>query len=238
MINSLPKFWPFLANEPNAKVLVASKFDNLPGFITEILGRMGLDKSRIVSFDQPTRLKRLIVPTPAVLEQYWIYTIYRDVCMKVSKGIWAPWEIDSQATPVYLSKRRLTSGVGKYEDEDKIEEVMQYAGIDIVYPEQLSFAEQVKLFATRKLIIGPTGSAFHTALFAPPGRHTICYNPALEVNANFILIDKVCHNDASYFVQPGMTYKQTDDFMTVVKSPDPYRLATSLVELAKSKLIW
>ena len=173
-----------------------------------------------------------------MLEQYWIYSLYRDLCIKAGRGAWTPEEVDSIETPVYLSKSRLKLGVGRFQNEDVIEDVVRSAGIDIAYPEEFNFQDQIKLFATRKLIVGPTGSAFHTALFAPAGRNILCYNPTKEINANFALIDKVCQNNSQYYVQPGMTYEHTNDFITVVNPANAHQLGDDLVELARRQIAW
>ena len=51
----------------------------------------------------------------------------------------------------------------------RIEEMAASAGFEIVFPETKTLSEQVALFSSAREIVGEYGSAFHTAMCAPPG---------------------------------------------------------------------
>ena len=46
-------------------------------------------------------------------------------------------------------------------------------GFEIVYPEKLSFEDQVRLFSTAKIVVGPTGAAMANIIFMQPGSQVI-----------------------------------------------------------------
>lgn len=52
-----------------------------------------------------------------------------------------------------------------------IEAVAQARGFHVVHPEDLDFAEQVRLLRDARFVAGPEGSAFFLAFFARPGTH-------------------------------------------------------------------
>jgi capsular polysaccharide biosynthesis protein len=51
----------------------------------------------------------------------------------------------------------------------RIEEMAVKANFALVYPEELSLLEQVRLFAGAREIMGEYGSALHGSLFSPEG---------------------------------------------------------------------
>jgi len=53
------------------------------------------------------------------------------------------------------------------QNEGEIEELLQRNGFEIVYPETLSLADQVRTFAEAQCVIGPSGSGMFNTAFAP-----------------------------------------------------------------------
>lgn len=77
-----------------------------------------------------------------------------------------------------ISRRNLeasTRGAWRvFETRALFEEMAVSRGYEIVRPEELSFAEQIPLFANVSHIVGEHGSGMHAALFAPPGTVVGC----------------------------------------------------------------
>lgn len=67
----------------------------------------------------------------------------------------------------YISRRN--RGVGRrLLNDDEIETYLSEHDFTIIYPEQMSFVEQIQLFSQAKIIIGASGSAFANMIFSPP----------------------------------------------------------------------
>ena len=62
----------------------------------------------------------------------------------------------------YFSRTQLRKYAGKLAGELYIEKYLKTCGVKIVYPEQLSLHEQLKILKNAKLIIMTEGSAYHT----------------------------------------------------------------------------
>jgi len=77
-------------------------------------------------------------------------------------------------------------------NEAEFEIGLEKLDINIVYPEELSFFDQVYLFSNASLIIGTLGSAWHTLLFASP-----------KENCTRVYLD--------FLDTWGDTYKQVED---------------------------
>ena len=195
-------------------------------YIRTILGQLGLSPDRFVQFAQPTLIPRLHVPRPALEEQNFAHRVFRTLCLRIG----APFQAPKQGgPPVYLSKTRMRNGTYRLMNEEPFEDAMRAAGIEVVHPETLPFAAQVGLLASRALVIGTVGSAFHTSIFCeqPPRTVGLAYGPVL--NANYALIDALAGNDARYFHSPCVTALQSDAATFCYEASDPAALARALI---------
>ena len=83
-------------------------------------------------------------------------------------------EVDSRF--LYVSRALSTLRNSQYRcliNEEDIEIEMRRRNFRIIYPEVLSFASQVTIFASAQVIVGPSGSGMLNAAFAPSGAHVI-----------------------------------------------------------------
>ena len=49
-----------------------------------------------------------------------------------------------------------------------IEAMAEELGFTVIHPQELGIAEQIRIFAAAKMIMGTGGSAMHNAVFSPP----------------------------------------------------------------------
>jgi capsular polysaccharide biosynthesis protein len=73
---------------------------------------------------------------------------------------------------VFLSRKK--EGKRRKYNEAEIASFLQTKGFTIIYPEELTFAEQVGIFNSAKCIVGATGAAFSNTLFCSKGCKIIC----------------------------------------------------------------
>lgn len=69
---------------------------------------------------------------------------------------------------LYISRRRQTA-FRRLLNEAQLEALFTARGFEVVYPEELSFKEQVRLFSAAAVVAGPAGSNMINLVFAPPG---------------------------------------------------------------------
>jgi capsular polysaccharide biosynthesis protein len=62
--------------------------------------------------------------------------------------------------------------------------LVQERGFEIVCPEELSWPDQIALFARAKILIGESGSALHNAIFCDSNTVVLCIRPANQVQAS------------------------------------------------------
>jgi capsular polysaccharide biosynthesis protein len=84
--------------------------------------------------------------------------------------------------PVYLSRRNAAQR--RVDGERELEEVLTARGAMVVSPETLGYEDQVRLFNRHSVFIGWIGSAFHSLLYALPGRTRTSGRPTCSIPPN------------------------------------------------------
>ncbi len=158
-------------------------------FLRDILGQLGLGADNVVCFAAPTRIRRIVVPSPAIEEHNFSHRVFAGLCNRLGALLTASLPRQTHEAPVFLSKMRLRDGVSRLANEAEFCERLEQRGVRIVSPERLSFAEQVRLFRDASLITGLAGSAMHTAIFAP-GRATMALSFTKVQLSNQELLDR------------------------------------------------
>jgi capsular polysaccharide biosynthesis protein len=86
---------------------------------------------------------------------------------------------------IYISRDkfrdRTISSKRELSNEDEIKAIVRARGIEVVYPEELPWNEQVNLFSNARLIVGESGSGLHNSIFAPEGAIVLCMQPSTQV---------------------------------------------------------
>ncbi|TNC10205.1 glycosyltransferase family 61 protein [Methylobacterium terricola] len=233
LVTTLPRFWPLLQGRPAAPILCYAPTHEALWqpyrFAVDILGHLGVGVRDIHAFEAPRRLRRVIVPEPAFREEAFAYTVFRDLCLRIGAGCYDPGEVDADDRPAYLAKTRLPVGVRRFANEEAVTEILAREGVEILHPEAMSFSDQVRLFARRRVVAGSLGSALHTALFAPPGRRVAALSPSPQVNPTFLLVDALCGNTVAYLHQPGTAEVEPGAFGSQQRLADPRAAAEGVL---------
>jgi hypothetical protein len=235
IINSLPRFWPLIYGKkhlPPFCLHVAGAVENVlkMDFAGSIFEKLGV-RDNLRTFDKPLRIKTLLVPDTSLHEQFGVHRVFGDLCRLVGRDLWLEAEVDTIDKPLYLSKTRLKSGVGHFADEERIVAKLADAGATIFFPEEHTFADQVRTLARHKKIIGTTGSAFHTSVFSAPARTIIGINPTALINTNYTLLDIINKNRSRYFYPREVFYSHAGDFQTTHHAADPEGIASDIISL-------
>lgn len=239
LINTLPRFWAMAqVRSPQTPILchgpgTPNEWFGVP-FIAAAFGLLGLSPRDFVTFDVPTRLRAVVVPSTSLEEQSAGYIAYAKMCLGIGDRLRAKYTIEPNERPIYYSKTRLKSAVGVITNESEIEAVLSAAGVEIVYPETLSFAQQICLMSERNHILGSAGSFLHTSIFCPPRRIT-CLNVTDVVNSNYTIIDALTGNEATYYYPPALqVLERQDGFLTSRYLPEAAAVAKELREVSCS----
>ena len=229
LISSLARLW---AAEPDRPFLFHSSppvFDHRAPYIQAFVAAAGLTPRNCLSFDKPTRIRRLIVPEPSIVEQASVAAAYSASAAKIGDAFAPTGLFDGQRC--YLSKARLTRGIAGLFGEEVIEEAFHKAGFLIVRPELLSIAEQVDLFRSASIIAGTASSSFHAATLVPQSESLrVVFSYSDTLNSNFSLIDYGLQGRSLYLSLKGHVEPTSrPDFLSYYRALNPKRLADEMV---------
>lgn len=234
LLGTVSRLWPLLASGAPRPRLVCHSLGPRGDWealdaVTQVLARFDLPAADVISFDRPTRLPRVTVPDASLKEQAFAHAVYGDLARAIGRPFWEAATADTVSRPVYLSKARLASGISRMRNEDALCDALARRGVDIVFPETLSFGEQVRLLAERRIVLGTTGSAFHASVFSAPGRRIVGLNWAPHINANFTLTDVLNGNLARYYHPVGTRSAPAAGFHFDWAVPDADAVASELL---------
>ncbi|MCJ2081845.1 glycosyltransferase family 61 protein [Methylobacterium sp. J-090] len=236
LVNTLSRYWAVTKiRSPNTKILYHGSGNpedwfRIP-FVATAFSMLGLLPRDFVSFDKPVRVRSVVVPGTSLEEQHAGYRAYADLCRGIGDRIRSMGEFEQNKRPIYYSKTRLRSAVGVISNEMEIETVLREAGVEIIYPETLSFDDQVRLMSSREQILGSAGSFLHASIFCPPRKIT-CLNVTEQINSNYTLIDTLAGNSATYHYPPEIKLSNSKEgFLTVRYLPDAGSVARELLGL-------
>lgn len=237
--DSLSRFWPLAYREgPRPKLLCHPLADRATleqhAFLAAMLAGLDMTLDDLVTFDRPVRIRRVTVPDLSFHERADAHAVFGRLCRMIGQRHWQAEDVDRTDRPVYLSKARLGAGISQLANEQRVADALDRRGVEIVFPETLSFGEQVRLLAQRRMILGLTGSALHTTAFSAPARRIIALNWAYHLNANFAIFDALNGNQAYYYWANGTTYDETAGFSVRWTVPEPDRVADELLRSAES----
>jgi hypothetical protein len=171
LMESLARTWILSDIDPSVKVVFHTKLPSIASgqnpmspVTQRILDLFGIPPDRIIFPQEPTRLRRVIVPESlhalSAESHAWLPRRYREVAQSIA-GDAAP-----SAQPVYLSRRLLPSHLRQIVGEFELEEVLRENGFAIAYPETMAFEDQVRVVNRHTDIFTTAGSAVYNVLFA------------------------------------------------------------------------
>jgi capsular polysaccharide biosynthesis protein len=243
IVNSLSRQWVHVDNQmPRRKILWHGPADpktwfQIP-FIKAVFEAIGLFENRFVTFDKPTRIPRLLVPHASFKEQHHVHAAFGRLCRRIGANVMQRSVINERglqfdSRPSYLSKAALASGVGRISNERVIVDILEKAGVDIIFPEKMSFADQVRIFAERSNVCGMAGSAMHTHAFWPSAGSVTILNATEGPNSNFFLIDLAANLTVNYVFAPGAKVIEEAEkrFLTSIEMAAPEAIAADLLDL-------
>lgn len=236
LLSTFSRLWALQNATGRKRKLVAYNVVNPAnqGFVVELLKAVGYELADCITFSAPTRFPKIDIPAPCFEESNYVHAAYRELCLKVASALLIRTTPDPKPDPIYLAKYALSGGVAKLDNEEAVALALARRGVEIVFPERLSLAAQVRLFSDRVNIAGLLGSAFHTASFVT-ARRLMMMAYSNRINSNQIMIDKVMNHDALYlFPRKGVSNRRADEFSIVYSLNDPEGVAESFLRIFDS----
>jgi hypothetical protein len=167
---TLPKLIEALRFDPATKILLPV-FKYTVGF----LECAGIDSSRVIAQDLNCiySLDRAIVPS-ARNRNFWLDNDTLAFFAAIRERIGEK----QQNRKIYISRREFQkTGAGQtriMRNEDELIAELVKRGFEIVEPQQLSPASQIKLFSSSATVVGAAGAGLFNSVYCRPGTRLIC----------------------------------------------------------------
>jgi hypothetical protein len=131
-------------------------------FQAEICSSLQIAPSKIRIIREPCRFEQIDVP-----EQAWpINSPAKAIIREVYDRVVPIRSRHADGSRVFLSRR---PALARLANAPEVEEVFSELGFRVIYPEDLSFRDQMRIFSSASVISGFAGSAMHNCVFCAPG---------------------------------------------------------------------
>ena len=169
----LPKLYLLHASGYDIRRIRFLLSSDTPEFGRTWLALAGVPPEHIVSFDPAADLvsvEELLVPT-IVHNGVRVSVLFREAARFLKSQVEAGLGESLRLTPsrnLFVSRARASQSRPLL-NREKIEAIAAASRLEIVHPEGLSLADQIRLFASAKAVVGEYGSALHTSMFSEAG---------------------------------------------------------------------
>lgn len=188
LLEALPRFW--LAQQSPGLERASILVPPLTPWMAEMAAVCGVptDQQLVPPADE-TRWKHLLVPARGIWNIHTFtshaFALVDELRERVGPG--------HGGRPRRLFISRARSASRQIENEDEIFEIAASYGFERVFPEQLSFLEQVSLFAGAEAVAGALGAGLTNAVFMAPGSTLIEFAPE-QRQGDAVLFANLAHH--------------------------------------------
>lgn len=167
-------------HDPGIKVLTTFRHDREPKELTpyarEVFAAMGIDAGDVVAFERPCRPERLYSATSMFSSYDYIHPDISQIWDRLADALTK--DVDAGAAEsrrIFCTRPRELKRLCRNSDE--VEALFGEYGFDIVSPETMTFAEQVRMFRGADVIAGFAGSALFQLAFCDEPKTVFTIGP-------------------------------------------------------------
>lgn len=182
-------------------ILVDSVVESIPQF-ARLLEFLNTKKHPVIYLGNRKRIKvkKLIYPSyntwmPVNIHKHGMmkpedFLIANSAIWNIRRGVLQDKTIDEERAnrKIFISRRN--NKTKRLVNEDKIAQLFSEYGFDIIYPEEISLEEQIKIYMHTKYFACTTGAALTNIIYAPSSAHVICIIPR---EYGFCLYSTIAH---------------------------------------------
>lgn len=177
----LVRFWFCMSQNDMADAYViinerpGQKFDNKP--LNDFIRMAGIE-NKVIFVGRPTQFKRVIVPEPSFTPEWYSDHFLKTIDTIKQNALKEP--IDSMEIPekIFLSRSHFGRAKRSEGGLKLLDDYFKKNGFAIIYPEELSLAQMVRIMQNAKVCASESGSITFNTLFA-------------NENLNVIVIERI-----------------------------------------------
>lgn len=148
-----------------------------------------------------TKFKRIYVPSNTIQHSAKgrFYTKeFTNIVGRLKAAALSNVSIGKEYDKIYLSRTQLPNGGHTEFGEYQLEKAFKKAGYHVIYPEQLTFEEQVYLLDKAKSVAGTMGSISHNFMFCRPDTDVVILRKAWYTNDFQYVINQSSNLNVNY----------------------------------------
>ncbi|HLH11148.1 MAG TPA: glycosyltransferase family 61 protein [Methylovirgula sp.] len=188
------------------KFIVTRRSGPMRKVYVDSLGAFGIRPDQIVAMGrEAVEVERLLYPLPVAMH-YWFKAPRAIQILEALRDRIAP----NGQGPKRLYVSRALARNRHLLNEAEILDVLEEFDVTIVYPERLSFVEQVRLFANADLVIGNCGANLANAVFARRGLKIFAITS--QIMGDMFYWDLANLKSGKYFSLHGQAVCRTPDY--------------------------
>ena len=196
LIEVIGRMW-YAINNPNCVIVYTGTLggnDLMIGSLLQLMRLLGINEDRLVFINKITQFKKVIIPETSVLiTKYWTKEYKQIMDTLVENALFGYKKADNRK--VYCSRKHFSEA--KEFGEEKIENLFRLNGYEIIYMEELSLIDQIRLLNECEEIVCLSGTLVHNAMLI---RNKNCkvtiLNKTYKVNPNIYLTNQL--SDATF----------------------------------------
>lgn len=147
-------------------------------FIWDTLAKLGINKEKVVLIDDCYTIEELHIPTQALVLRSGVSKKMNSVWSQVSKPNAHP-HLKTYISRTEIPRRSL-------QNEIDLQNALKEKGFKVIAPQNMSFEDQLAIYANTKLLVSPAGTGLHNAVFMPKNTRIISIT-----HEDFLLINEL-----------------------------------------------
>lgn len=183
--------------------LLLSPIHEVPAYVKDFCLPFGItEDDYLFPASSCMRLHRLFLPTRAYMHMGYVSATAKESWNTIA----AYYDQASSLVgleKMYISRRRVKSR--SLLNEAECEEVFIRHGFNVIHPQELSLADQIRLFAEARYIAGPVGSGMHNVVFS---RHPGALKTLFLAPRDFASLSAIAVIEQSYGRTANFAYGQ------------------------------
>ena len=199
LLDVIGRLWYALDN--NIKIIYTG-YLNVPtiieGNFLELLKLLGINEDRLLRINKVTKFKSVIIPDTSICTAKFYTKEYKKLIDVIIDNALKNYELKDNRK-VYCSRKHFTHRRTAEFGEENIESIFSINGYEIVYMEELSLTDQIRLLNECKEIVSISGTLVHNAMFI---RNNYCnftiLNKTYNINENIYLTNQLSNANFTF----------------------------------------
>jgi capsular polysaccharide biosynthesis protein len=161
----LARLWPYLRSDFDNICFYPFIFNNrsneLCSYQLEILSLLGINANKVFIIRDRTLLEEAWVPSSAWPINQAANPVMKNIYSKISLSIDRP---SAPTRKIFIARSKKL----RASNNDQVQHEFQRLGFEVIYPEMLSFHDQLRLYVETSILAGFSGSGLHNIVFCQP----------------------------------------------------------------------